>query len=59
VSPWWSEWTAAFATAGGRADEWKFQIEQPAMLKELSHRAGFRRDVLGARSIWAQPKPSP
>ncbi len=56
VSPWWREWVAAFAPAGGRADEWKFQIEQPAMLKELSHRAGFRRDVLGGRSIWASPK---
>jgi hypothetical protein len=57
VSPWWDEWAAAFAPAGGRADEWKFQIEQPPMLKELSHRAGFRRDVLGARSIWAAPQP--
>lgn len=56
VSPWWREWVAAFAPAGGRADEWKFQVEQPPMLKELSHRAGFRRDVLGARSIWAAPK---
>ena len=56
VSPWWRDWVTAFAPVGGRADEWKFQIEQPAMLKELSHRAGFRRDVLGARSIWAQPK---
>ncbi len=59
VSPWWREWVAAFAPAGGRADEWKFQVEQPAMLKELSHRAGFRRDVLGARSIWARPSSTP
>lgn len=58
VSPWWREWVAAFAPAGGRADEWKFQIDQPAMLKELGHRAGFRRDVLGARSIWAAPSSS-
>ena len=57
VAPWWREWVAAFSPAGGRADEWKFQVEQPQMLKELSHRAGFRRDVLGARSIWARPKP--
>ena len=56
VSPWWKECVVAFAPAGARADEWKFQIEQPAMLKELSHRAGFRRDVLGARSLWAAPK---
>lgn len=56
VSPWWNEWVAAFAPLGGRADEWKFRVEQPAMLKELSHRAGFRRDVLGARSIFAAPQ---
>jgi hypothetical protein len=56
ASPWWREWVAAFAPARARDDEWKFQIEQPAMLKELSHRAGFRRDVLGARSIWAEPR---
>jgi hypothetical protein len=56
VSPWWEEWVSAFAPAGGRADEWKFRIEQPAMLKELSHRAGFRRDVLGARSLFAAPQ---
>jgi precorrin-6B methylase 2 len=55
VSPWWQEWVAAFTPGGGRADEWKFRVEQPATLKELSHRAGFRRDVLGARSIWAAP----
>jgi hypothetical protein len=59
ASPWWREWVAAFAPAAVRADEWKFQIEQPAMLKELSQRAGFRRDVLGARSIWAEPRLSP
>lgn len=54
VAPWWSEWAAAFAPIGGRADEWKFRVELPPMLKELSHRAGFRRDALGARSIWAR-----
>ena len=55
VSPWWREWVAAFAPVGGRADEWKFPVALPPLLKELSHRAGFRRDVLGARSIWAEP----
>jgi hypothetical protein len=59
ASPWWREWVAAFAPAQVRDDEWKFQVEQPAMLKELSHRAGFRRDVLGARSLWASPPATP
>lgn len=58
VSPWWDDWVAAFAPAGGRADEWKFRVDLPPMLQELSHRAGFRRDVLGARSLWASP-PAP
>jgi len=57
ASPWWDEWVAAFAPAQCRADEWKFRTELPPMIKDLSHRAGFRRDVLGARSIWARPNP--
>lgn len=52
ATPWWREWVDAFAPAGGRADEWKFRIDLPPMLKELSQRAGFHRDTLGARSLW-------
>lgn len=52
VTPWWREWVEAFAPAGGRADEWKFSVELPPMLHELSQRAGFQRDVLGAKSLW-------
>jgi hypothetical protein len=52
ATPWWREWVDAFAPTGGRADEWKFRIDLPPMLKELSQRAGFQRDTLGARSLW-------
>lgn len=50
--PWWDEWAAAFQAAGGRADEWRFEIELPSRLKSLDEAAGFRRDELAARSLW-------
>lgn len=55
VTPWWPAWSAAFRDAGGRADEWKFPPDLPPMLRELSARAGFRRDTLGARTLAAGP----
>ena len=55
AAPWWDAWASAFTEIGGRADEWKFRVELPPMLKELSARAGFQREYLGARSIWAVP----
>jgi SAM-dependent methyltransferase len=52
AAPWWREWEATFAAVGGRSDEWKFRIELPALIRELSQRAGFHREHLGARSMW-------
>ena len=52
AAPWWDRWAAEFAPLGARVDEWKFRAPLPPMLKELSARAGFQRDYLGARSIW-------
>lgn len=48
VSPWWPEWVEAF---GGRADEWKFRIDAPPIVKRLAKAAGLRPDVLTARSL--------
>jgi SAM-dependent methyltransferase len=56
VTPWWPDWTSAFTAAGGRADEWKFDVALPAMLVKLDASAGFDRDGLGARSLWLTPK---
>jgi hypothetical protein len=53
VSPWWPEWAAAFQAAGGRADEWRFRIELPDLLRRLDKAAGMRHDELTARSLWA------
>jgi methylase of polypeptide subunit release factors len=52
VSPWWPEWSAAFQTAGGRADEWRFRLELPMLLRRLDKAAGMRHDELAARSLW-------
>ena len=52
VAPWWPEWTTAFATIGGRADEWRFSIELPDWLARLDRAAGMRHDELTARSIY-------
>lgn len=64
VSPWWPEWTAAFAKAGGRADEWRFRVEMPLLVKRLARAAGLRPETLTARSLFAgrptaPPPPAP
>lgn len=52
VSPWWPEWATAFSAAGGRADEWRFRMELPQLLRRLDKAAGMRHDELLARSLW-------
>jgi hypothetical protein len=51
VSPWWAEWATAFASAGGRADEWRFNVELPDLLRRLDRASGMRHDELTARSL--------
>lgn len=53
ASPWWDTWSRAWLAAGGRADEWKFEANLPPTLAALDEAAGFRRDTLGARTLWA------
>jgi hypothetical protein len=50
--PWWGTWAEACRRRDGRVDEWKFPPALPSSLAALSEAAGFRRDVLGARSLW-------
>ena len=50
--PWWNEWADSVLTAGGRVDEWKFDVVLPPRLAALDAAAGFRRQALGARSLW-------
>jgi hypothetical protein len=53
AAPWWPEWSGPMIAAGGRVDEWKLDATLPARLRELDRAAGFRRDVLGVRTMTA------
>jgi hypothetical protein len=52
ISPWWPQWARAFEAAGGRADEWRFRLDLPQLLRRLDDAAGLRHDELTARSLW-------
>jgi SAM-dependent methyltransferase len=52
VAPWWTRWCDIVIAAGGRADEWRFQIELPAIVKKLDRAAGLDHRELTARSLW-------
>lgn len=52
IVPWWNDWARAFRASGGRADEWKFANALPPPLVALDEAAGFRRETLGARTLW-------
>lgn len=51
VSPWWTTWADALAKVGGRADEWRFNVQLPAMVKRLARATGLRPEVMTARTI--------
>ncbi len=50
--PWWGEWSAAFAAAEGRDDEWRFPVTLPDRLRLLDHAAGMDHHELTGRSLW-------
>jgi hypothetical protein len=52
ATPWWNAWRAAAADFGGQAAEWKSVVALPPALADLDEAAGFRREGLGARTIW-------
>jgi SAM-dependent methyltransferase len=53
VAPWWTRWRAAFQSAGGRADEWRFRAELPPIVAKLDRAAGLNHRELTARTLWA------
>jgi hypothetical protein len=52
ATPWWHEWTSTLGRIGAVAGEWKLGVPLPASLAALDLEAGFRRETLGARTIW-------
>jgi SAM-dependent methyltransferase len=55
VAPWWNGWRSAFESAGGRADEWRFRVELPAIVAKLDRAAGLNHRELTGRSLWIAP----
>ena len=49
---WWNEWENGFASAGGRADEWRFRSDLPERQRQLARAAGLQPKELTARSLW-------
>jgi hypothetical protein len=52
VAPWWNRWRRVFEAAGGRAADWRFPIELPAIVAKLDRAAGLNHRELTGRSLW-------
>lgn len=52
ATPWWEDWSAAFADAGGRDDTWKFPAELPERLRLLDKAAGLDHRALKGKSLY-------
>ena len=49
---WWPEWRDRFTSDGGRADEWRFPLALPPLLRDIAKGAGLAPRELTARSLF-------
>src|SRR2546423_10147021 len=56
IARWWDRWRAAFESAGGRSDQWRFRPELPAIVAKLDRAAGLDHHEITARSLWLAPR---
>lgn len=54
ITPWWDDWVQVFTKAGGRADEWHFDLPLPERIHVLGKAAGLNPRELGARTLRIQ-----
>jgi hypothetical protein len=52
VAGYWPTWEKAFEAAGGRADEWRFRLTLPDLLKRFDRAAGLDHRELVGRTLW-------
>jgi protein-L-isoaspartate O-methyltransferase len=52
VTPWWNDMAARVIAAGGRADEWRFDVDLPPMLRLFDKAAGLNHRELTARTLF-------
>jgi hypothetical protein len=53
IAPWWQEAARRFEAVDGRADEWRFAVEQPAIITLFGKAAGLNHREVKARTIYA------
>ena len=52
AASWWNRWRREVESAGGRADEWRFRTELPAIVARLDRAAGLDHREITGRSLW-------
>jgi hypothetical protein len=52
VAPWWMDWREAFMKVGGRSDEWRFNVDLPALVAKLDRATGLDHRELTGRSLY-------
>jgi len=57
VAPWWDQTATRVVQAGGRADEWRFAVDLPPLLRTLDKAAGLNHHELTVRSLWLPGAP--
>jgi ribosomal protein L11 methylase PrmA len=50
--PWWDATAARLRSAGFRADEWRFEIERPAIVQKLDEASGLNHQTITLRSLY-------
>jgi protein-L-isoaspartate O-methyltransferase len=58
VTPWWESAAARIVAAGGRADEWKFPVQLPPLLRLFDRAAGLNHREIKLRSLFLPGTPS-
>jgi hypothetical protein len=52
LTPWWDDTARRVAAAGGRADEWRFPIDLPPLLRKFDEAAGLNHRELKLRTLY-------
>ena len=55
IAPWWDATARRVESSGGRADEWRFEVDLPELLRTLDKAAGLNHRELTVRSLYLGP----
>jgi hypothetical protein len=52
VTPWWEETARRIQALGGRADQWRFAVDPPALVARLGAAAGLNYREIRLQSLF-------